>query len=728
MQCSSRRQARPTEQHENNITNHLTTYHCYNHSITHNLQQHCFVQHVPAPARLPCFGPAGDFLPLGPRYLPLTECSRCLREFVLNNDDPLFCTALKADFPEGWLLVEAFSRRGGSLVVVPSYKKMYLAFQNRFKLQTKHVGNHVTIPWRQSSTYLTVEEFREHQEENEDTEDQEDNEDTEDASNNEDDNLDVKALVFIFRLWDCPESCCFLSWEKDTDGEHNRTGNDGLERDEAWYDDADYCVELPPLKNEIYRSIDNDYGGSSEKCLEVLREVASTYRLSVHAIDLHTCQVLTLLDNAPGRDVEGLDTTGADIYGHEDDTPKLYGVPSRGSPFYRHMTCADYYTLHRWGFCTYPHVESLQWMNSLDIGHYDNETNDHTVYLDRIRFSPFPDNSSIRNRYSISSFLRALMREKCFDLRSVDQDAPQDMSFVFHEELDSSRSSLQPPEWVKEEKILDTVLSFVPFEDQVATIRLVCKLFKASALRQLEKKLLDTDWLPIAFTRYAFTRYDGALFRAGWFRADARRGWSDGFVSRSDVIESSLWMASCRCIESCEDKDSCPGTRITPLYRAGGKTKTLDTEQARRLLIKQGQVNLTPNFPDGQKRSGGDFNSVQICFEKREGKSLYQLCQRVHEAIDKEVDYPMEPEDLRRHYGISIEMGPQQFLRSLFLVFTDGASIAEGHFPDTTFAMAKSHVQAEDGRIYIRMKQLFRFHTATHQPIEICLESRHYIY
>ena len=36
--------------------------------------------------------------------------SRCLREFVLDNDEPLFRAALKADFPEGRLLVEAFSR------------------------------------------------------------------------------------------------------------------------------------------------------------------------------------------------------------------------------------------------------------------------------------------------------------------------------------------------------------------------------------------------------------------------------------------------------------------------------------------------------------------------------------------------------------------------------------------------------------------------------------------
>jgi hypothetical protein len=68
------------------------------------------------------------------------------------------------------------------------------------------------------------------------------------------------------------------------------------------------------------------------------------------------------------------------------------------------------------------------------------------------------------------------------------------------------------------------------------------------------------------------------------------------------------------------------------------------------------------------------------------------------------------------------------FLRSLFLVLTEGASFTEGHFPQVVVAAAKSHVQNERGKIFAPMKKKFRFHTVAHQPIEICFESSHFIY
>lgn len=121
---------------------------------------------------------------------------------------------------------------------------------------------------------------------------------------------------------------------------------------------------------------------------------------------------------------------------------------------------------------------------------------------------------------------------------------------------------------------------------------MVCTAFKVAALRQLEGKLLGTEWLPIAFQRWD---------AVSWFRVDARRGWSGGFANREDVIDSALWMVSRRCLGRCESKDSCPGTQAPPSFRVDDAVKVLDMAQARRLLAEQGHINLTPNFPDGQK-------------------------------------------------------------------------------------------------------------------------------
>lgn len=66
----------------------------------------------------------------------------------------------------------------------------------------------------------------------------------------------------------------------------------------------------------------------------------------------------------------------------------------------------------------------------------------------------------------------------------------------------------------------------------------------------------------------------------------------------------------------------------------------------------------------------------------------------------------------------------ERFLQSLFLVFTEGASIAEGRFPEVTVAMAKSLVETQEGTMYARMKRTCRFHTVANEPVEIRMESK----
>jgi hypothetical protein len=348
---------------------------------------------------------------------------------------------------------------------------------------------------------------------------------------------------------------------------------------------------------------------------DALHQVASTYRLSIHTVDLQACQVLTLLEDAPGEVVDNLATHGPSIYLHTSEMPALFGLPMLGSPFFQNLSESDFNQMQAWNFDDYPHVESLNWASALTLGrlfeHGGDEGSpegyDDTVYLEDIEFGPFSDVSSIRNRYSISNFLRALMKEKCLDLGSDEDSPPQDVALVLCEETNT------PPEWVQTEKIFDTILSFVSFEDQVANVRLVCTSFKVAALRQLEGKLLDTEWLPIAFQRWD---------AASWFRVDARRGWSDGFANREDVIDSALWMVSCRCLGRCESKDSCPGTQAPPSFWVDDDVKVLDVAQARRLLSEQGQSISPPTFQMVKKDTlAVTTPSKSISYENKERAS-----------------------------------------------------------------------------------------------------------
>lgn len=238
-------------------------------------------------------------------------------------------------------------------------------------------------------------------------------------------------------------------------------------------------------------------------------------------------------------------------------------------------------------------------------------------------------------------------------------------------------ASAQQPVWVETKKILDIVLSYVPFECQATTMRLICKPFKAFAVRGLEDKLLNQTWLPIAFERFD---------TGSWFRTDARRGWSDQFADRDDVVDEALWMLSCRCgIRHCQDKNTCPSMKCRPFVRGcDDTTKKLDLDEVRRVLATEGELSITPTSRATKKSR---YNpSVKVAFEQKTGLNL---CQRVHRKCEQEVGYRYLPETLSQHYGVSVPMSSKRFLRSLFLVFTNCTSLTDGHFPEITVARTR---------------------------------------
>mmetsp|Transcript_12366 Transcript_12366/g.29728 ORF Transcript_12366/g.29728 Transcript_12366/m.29728 type:complete len:92 (+) Transcript_12366:512-787(+) len=83
---------------------------------------------------------------------------------------------------------------------------------------------------------------------------------------------------------------------------------------------------------------------------------------------------------------------------------------------------------------------------------------------------------------------------------------------------------------------------------------------------------------------------------------------------------------------------------------------------------------------------------------------------------------------LAEHYSVSIEISSRRFVRSLFLVFTDGVSITEGHFPKLSTARSYVKYTIEYDVTGVSMKKIFRFKTASNEKVELVFESNHSIY
>ena len=621
-------------------------------------------------------------------------------------------THVQADFIEGDRLVQAVERRGNkSSVSCCSWKRIYQGFLLRHSLPAtasrnsedaataeptlvrgrryENQYNHVTVSWRGPMSNQQAEK-------------------------------DVNALVFLVRFWNCPDSVGLLKWE-DKKEEPGRRGDILVIDDEwrlDWDEEQDKTLEFPDLENKVCRWISPCEGDEELNDDSIIvQHVRDTYRLTVHVLDLETGQVLTLLENATASDAEELYLYPT-MYDYANEPElRLWGLPSPASPYYQALTKRNLESIlsDTMLFDEYPKVESLQICSQVTLGRFMDWRPDYDdgVYLETIDLSALGDTSSIRSRYNICNYLRTLMRSKCVQLpystsgnSGVEDAAP-----------------VSQPIWMKEKKILDAIVAFIPFDWQATTLRLVCKQFKAAAVRAMADKVLDQTWLP-----FAFQRYDPA----SWFRADARRGWSPDMNSRESVVEYTLWQLSCRCSSGCTDKEECPGMKATdaPFFVVHGNQCEFNKEEARRQLTAEGEFLPYNDSSSSKKRRRGGF-TAEIDFRRESGECLFQLCDRVCRNIKKEVGYYYLPGSLVQHYGIELngqDISSKRFLRMLFLVFTDGASTSQGHFPEITVASSHVNFETDGSYLYSRKKVLFRFHTALNEPVELCLESRHFVY
>ena len=331
-----------------------------------------------------------------------------------------------------------------------------------------------------------------------------------------------------------------------------------------------------------------------------------------------------------------------------------------------------------------------------------------------------------RSAHEVYSYFQALLREKC---------AQSTFHLVNESTVDlagENGGTLHPeqPAWVNEQKIMDTILSYIPFESQSTTMRLVCQSFKTAAMNQLEKKLLgDTDLALVL--RESPDPSD---------RADERRGWSVA-SSRDALIEDALRYLFCRC-DSCEDASCCPGMKETLHFRLpGGTIDTLNLEEARNGLTSNGELVFASSKKNHQTskkpRIIPPIQPIQISHQTECGPNLYQLCSDIFQFFFKNRDCS-EPaghyfhiaklEGLRESWLTTESftesypwLTPESFLRRLFLIFTDGTDLEEGHFPEITTATSKIKLFATLGMQYTQEKKIIRFESAKREPMEIVL-------
>ena len=115
----------------------------------------------------------------------------------------------------------------------------------------------------------------------------------------------------------------------------------------------------------------------------------------------------------------------------------------------------------------------------------------------------------------------------------------------------------------------------------------------------------------------------------------------------------------------------------------------------------------------------------------------FDICDKIERDMHEKMDYDglMEGESfsLGGPFGVTLK----HFLRSIFILFArendgnaNGSEVAakkarKSSIEEVTIGMAKSNIIIHVGvNNYCRMKKIYRFYTAAHEPVEICLDYR----
>ena len=519
-------------------------------------------------------------------------------------------------------------------------------------------------------------------------------------------NDDVDSVVFIARVGSGKDDfCALMEWNPEHSDHypHNWKRRSQLIIDKSFGNSSrdENGVERFHIPQD--REANDRWCNQDLNVGQLTEVMKNKHLLTLHVVDTRNCQVASLMDNSPLEHFSYNNDDESDFtsyYGA--GLPSLWGVTPEFSPFHRKLTEKDFlHFLSPTGEYKDPPLGYLPIRGEMkfDCGkiHWMKEGKEVDVTNDLVLSHPQrgvnftfrggENVSSVRRPHQICNFLRALMNEKCTDVE------PREITKVV--------VVTQQPKWVQADKVLDTITSYASFEDQAGKLRLVCRQFDASALRQIEAKLDKVK--VIAFRR-------GALGEC-WFKATVRRGWSDTcLASKESAINDALWLASCRCY--------CAYCANEVVYSPGAKdseTKTIDEAYVRQKMADRGI---------GELRL-----SEMECSIQEEEMTLFQLCRIAGNVIPSELH-----RHLKRDYGVSTDISTRQLVRSIFLVFARAES-KKAHDKDesamkkarisrkVTIEKAKSHIHVKDCTYY-RSKRTIRFHLADNEPMEICFDSR----
>lgn len=681
--------------------------------------------------------------------LSLHAVSKRFHTVVSKHDEALFENHLRHDFPEGKVLIYVAEKKNLSC------KKLYRAFLGRWSLPRQadekiraplgSFGDFVNdrktkimISWLKPPD-IPADKYE--------------------GANLLIPNDDVDNVIFIVRVGavDADSCCALMEWNSEHDPEKSDHRSQ-LILDRSWCDhNKGEGMHLPQDREaEEWMYGEINVGQLTEA-------LKSKHSLALHAIDIRYCQVASLMENSPLEELSYNKTSDVSkftsFYGF--GLPSLWGIRPKFSPLRRELTNKDFDYFWGYGLDEDEGPPPLEYLpirgklqincservpldgdgeESFDLDLYHPQKGLNFTFLGDGEF----DQSSVSMPHQICNFLRALMKEKCLEVEPWDI-----MQFAV---------VTQQPDWVQVDKVLDTITSYAPFEDQAGKLRLVCRQFDASALRQIEAKLDKTK--VIGFTRGGG---EGCECGSSWFKATVRRGWSDTcLTSKESAIDDALWLASCRCcFEYCADKESCKNAS-KPLNCLGhssdakkSETQSIDVGILRQKLADtEGRVRLTEESPDDiwERCDYWEPSNVVECSFKEDEMTLFELCHIAGKVIDSKTGGRYEYEEtgrrgrlnrhLKRDYGVSKSISSRQFVRSIFLIFVRAATktaldqdkssaVKKARIAPSrkvTIGMAKSTVEVKGGS-YSRMKKIMRFHSADNEPVEICFESRSsYVY
>lgn len=239
--------------------------------------------------------------------LTLHQVNKGWNSLLNKHDEVLFERLICQDFIEGYVLNYVAERDK------LSYKKLYLAFHNRWSLPK--------LENEEDNTIIYIPNMRGYSE-----------------------SVDEKSLVFIARLGKCDgddalyneqdkyQSCALLQWGR---GSWNGD-NHQLIIDKSWNDSTDgFYFKQNRVANEEYLESTGDIDDDSFELQEALK---LSHTLTLHAIDIRQYQVATLMEENQMSNLELYNSEDPEFWGMQGygiEMPDLFGVPRKSSPYYR---------------------------------------------------------------------------------------------------------------------------------------------------------------------------------------------------------------------------------------------------------------------------------------------------------------------------------------------------------------------------------------------------------